>query len=181
MEARISTSTPTALSGGDVVHVVQGTGNLVFVGESPGSNPPDRPLSAAQPVWTGRRLARILELDWKDYERGTTRMNVSDVPGYVPKAQDGKADEVVAMLSYLLVFRALGIVFLGGRVAECLNLQHYPEFKTFPFGFSTPVRMLRIPHPSGHSRIYNDPYARLAARDAVTRLATETGALQKIG
>lgn len=153
-------------------YVVMSDSRLSLIGESPGSNPPHAPLSAAAPQWTGRRMARILGLDWRDYEARVCRLNMSDVPGEVPVFDPLDTGRERRLRVYATGIRR-ATVFLGQAAALAYNPLAPWEWFT-PLHVRLPgvssdlyMRAVMIPHPSGTSRVYNDPDMVRAARDVV--------------
>ena len=167
------------------MHVAERPGRLLLVGESPGANPPDYPLSAARPSWTGRRMASILGLDWRTYEARVSRMNMSDEPGAPPHQFDGPGTSdsfhvpggpwTERVSRMLRLSRGRAVVLLGGAVADAVLRRPYavnwrwyqPDDSLLDPWTGDPVRVTVVPHPSGSSRVYNDPDERRAAHDAI--------------
>ena len=104
---------------------------------------------------------------------------MSDVPGAPPVQFDdqpigpGEWDERFWEIKRLSKTRA--VVLLGKSVADSVLLRpldvewdwFFPIPLEAPFGGGLVLEAVVVPHPSGNSRVYNDPEMRRAAHDAV--------------
>jgi hypothetical protein len=109
----------------------------------------------------GRRLARLMNLMPDAYAREVDRINL------LPRAEPDKFDERYAD-GLLPRLRGRRVVFLGRRVARAFH--HDPAAGWYDWRLARGYVAAVFPHPSGRSRVWNDPEATAVAEDAFSRL-----------
>lgn len=152
---------------------------VVLVGESnPYSLEPRHALLPWPAASAGARLRRILDMGELEYLRTFARFNLLG-PGEAWSAQLVRA-RAGSIFGGYVSSEACRVVLLGARVTAAfgwpLNPFHVAavcerEADAFEEGFV--VRALRLPHPSGRCRAWNEPGAAARARAAVAELMAD--------
>ena len=140
-----------------------GVSDYIIVGQQPSGNDPDEPLSTANPIWSGARLARMANLPGDDFERHFRRVNINYNPEDKFRVNAFTRARAQDLWS---VFRANDrVILLGSAVEKCfagLLPEMHPMIEgqgsQFTFGLAySGFRVAVVPHPSGLNRWYNDP------------------------
>lgn len=175
----------------DPADVEAATPWAIIVGEAPGPNTrPDCPVFPWPPRSAGGRLLAYSGLDARTYLRSFHRVNLlTEFPGHRWPRQEAEATAQVILMAAVVLRRPL--VLLGLQVARAFGwpeeapiLQwrwsrwqgsgHRPAWSTNGAGPSPldVAQAVRIPHPSGRSRTYNDPTVRERVREVLRQAIT---------
>lgn len=131
----------------------------LLVGEAnPHSADPEHALYPWPANSAGARMARHLGLTHEDYLNRFERVNLFSIPP--PVWSKGARDSAVLYATTLLhVFRNVRvIVLLGERVAAAFGCWRQPWWTVSEqVHYGHVVRFVKVPHPSGRSRAWNDP------------------------
>jgi hypothetical protein len=120
---------------------------------------PERPGSAGNRLWAMLYLRHSMTRD--DYLRGFRRVNLCSTE-WDAEAAETAADIMISSFSF-----GDRVVMLGAKVASAFCLRRAPKFEwewASPAG-SESFKFLKLPHPSGLCRDYNDPATRDRAAD----------------
>lgn len=135
---------------------------LVIIGEAPAAKGfPGDALTGT----SGRRLCEIAGWDYDYYLKETTRTNLIQLPTKVwyPSMSRNAADAMRPLLD------GRNVILLGGKVAAAFRWSSQPDYEWFtshaPDGIVT--TWMRVPHPSGRNRKWNDEAQVARARAAL--------------
>lgn len=128
------------------------------------------PIPAAGAGARGARVMRALDMSEDAYLSTFVRHDLLHEPRWsVPEARRRARD--------ILRTSESRMVLLGARVAAAFGLTPFWGFcfqqRTVVLHGDVTRRVLVLPHPSGRSRAWNEPYARDRARAAFARLRAE--------
>lgn len=145
----------------------------LMIGQQPNSNPPDQPLSAAHPAWTGARLARIMGVTPEVYEDTFDRVNVLYDNTYNFSVNAMTRSRGRALIQQIRSEQRSSVILLGKSVAQCLLMwegsvtwkESAPEVR---ISFIADCHVFIIPHPSGLNRQMNDPMVVQTVRELLT-------------
>lgn len=139
----------------------------LLVGETnPHSPHPDDALYPYPPGSAGGRLCRLLRLPASQYVETFDRVNLIGFRQPWTKARARFAAPVI-----LDRFPATTVVFmLGAKVAEAFSMQHVRLWGSFDVERDrVTTTFVRLPHPSGRCREWNDPRSEQRLRRTVRR------------
>lgn len=167
------------MSGSALSAAVEGSQpRVMLIGEAPGpSTRSDAPLFPYPVTSAGGRLLAMSGMRMLDYLQVHHRANLL---AHYPGARWPTGEARAAALTLVLASQALGwtIVALGNRVAEACGMTGLASHQFVwlldlspsrePLWSDRPVtggiRAVRVPHPSGRSRLLNDPAERERVR-----------------
>lgn len=159
---------------------------VVLVGIAPARPGEEgQPLSAYAPQSTGRRIANMMKMSWKEYNDFFDRVNVCPHPqlSTIPaKLYHPFAENLAGIL------RNRRVILLGANVAECFSIpreswepcrwrvqsETYRQvnFVGYRAGMKLPFDWALLPHPSGRNRWYNAPENERTAIEFLESLKT---------